>query len=104
MKEIKVVIAEDHDLLSESYRMFLEGDGLRVVGVVKNGIELLKWLPKSDVDVIVLDIKMPIMSARSSFINVAKQLEIPFLCLQEFEGTQHAQQRIFIWTYSRRKK
>ncbi|CAA0254962.1 response regulator transcription factor [Tenacibaculum maritimum] len=61
MNEIKVVIAEDNDIVSEAYKANLEADGISVVGVVKNGLELIEWVEANTVDVIILDVEMPIM-------------------------------------------
>ncbi|WP_435263445.1 response regulator [Tenacibaculum sp. nBUS_03] len=68
MKKIKVVIAEDHPISAQSYKLLLEEDGLSVVGVVGDGLELIKWLECNEADVIVLDIQMPKMDG----VEVAK--------------------------------
>ena len=61
MNEIKVVIAEDHQVSAESYKSLLELDGLSVPKIVNNGIELIEWLKFNEADVIVLDVEMPKM-------------------------------------------
>lgn len=68
MKKIKVVIAEDHEVLANAYKSHLEIDGLTVSGIVRNGVELIEWLKFNEADVIVLDIQMPKMDG----IDVAK--------------------------------
>lgn len=68
MVKTKVVIAEDHKIISDTYKLLLESEGISVVGVVNDGVELIEWLKHNDVDVILLDIEMPKMDG----ISVAK--------------------------------
>ncbi|CAL2085184.1 response regulator transcription factor [Tenacibaculum sp. 190524A02b] len=61
MKDIRVVIAEDHKVMAEACRNTLEADGITVSGVFDNGVDLIEWLKHNEADVIVLDIQMPKM-------------------------------------------
>lgn len=57
---IKVIIADDHHLVRKGFRALLEEiPGIRVVGDVANGLELLDLLENSSADVILLDVEMP---------------------------------------------
>ncbi|WP_237274882.1 response regulator [Tenacibaculum ovolyticum] len=44
MVKTKVVIAEDHKIISDTYKLLLESEGISVVGVVNDGVELIEWL------------------------------------------------------------
>lgn len=61
-KRIKVGIAEDHDLVREGLiSLIKEEHSIKIVFEVANGLELLEVLKIQKVDVILLDIEMPIV-------------------------------------------
>ena len=58
--EIRVVLADDHVLVREGIRQFLEEtDDIQVIGEAGNGAEVLQLVEKTSPDVAVLDIQMP---------------------------------------------
>lgn len=62
MKNINIVLTDDHALFRNGLKMLLSGyEGFSVVGEASNGVELLKLLKVKEVDVIMLDISMPEM-------------------------------------------
>jgi DNA-binding NarL/FixJ family response regulator len=57
---IKVLIADDQELIRQSLEIVLSGrEDLTVVGVASNGEEVLKCLEKTVPDVILMDVRMP---------------------------------------------
>ena len=57
---IRVVIADDQDLVREGLRMMLEAEhDIEVVGEATNGIEALDTARSEDPDVLLMDIRMP---------------------------------------------
>ncbi len=55
-----IVLAEDHGLVREGIKKIIEAiPGLRVVGEVGDGLELLELLKGLQVDMVILDITMP---------------------------------------------
>lgn len=57
---IRVLIVDDHVLLTESLCMVLERDDLlQVVGVADNGLEAIKKCEQLKPDIVLMDIKMP---------------------------------------------
>lgn len=71
MKPIKVVIADDHRIVSEGIKQLLELDGdIKVIGHAENGMESLDLVAKTNPDVLLLDINMPILNG----IEVIKRL------------------------------
>lgn len=57
---IRVLIADDQELIRESLRIVLGiHDDIQVVGVAKDGYEVLALLENNPVDVILMDIRMP---------------------------------------------
>ncbi|MFO0496153.1 MAG: response regulator transcription factor, partial [Flavobacteriia bacterium] len=62
-KCIKIAIAEDHSILREGMTELLNQDPcFSVVCTAENGAVLLESLEHTEVDVILLDLEMPIMS------------------------------------------
>ena len=59
---IKVAIADDHSLVRQGLRRYLDmADGIDVVGEASNGVELLALVEKEDPDIALVDIRMPEM-------------------------------------------
>jgi two-component system, NarL family, nitrate/nitrite response regulator NarL len=62
-KPTKIMIAEDQLLLMDSLVSLLRDfDEFEIIGLAGNGLELLQLLEKEKPDVILMDIKMPIMN------------------------------------------
>jgi DNA-binding NarL/FixJ family response regulator len=60
-KRPRVLIADDHSIVAEGLRSLLE-KSCEVVGLVRDGRQLLIETPKLKPDVIVLDISMPLLN------------------------------------------
>lgn len=59
---ISVLIADDQELIRESLKVVLTShNDLSVVGVAADGVEVLSFLKKRAVDIILMDIRMPNM-------------------------------------------
>lgn len=59
-KIIKVMIADDHNLMREGIKQLLEFDGsIKVIAEASNGIECLNKMKQFEPDVLLLDINMP---------------------------------------------
>ncbi len=60
---MRILIADDHALLSESLRMMLEKDEeTEVVGVAYNGAQAVKMCGEQNPDVVLMDVSMPDMN------------------------------------------
>lgn len=59
---IRILIADDHGIVRQGLRMYLQLDpGLEVVGEASNGKEALDLAGKLRPDIILMDILMPVM-------------------------------------------
>jgi DNA-binding NarL/FixJ family response regulator len=59
---IRVLVADDQDLVRGGFRMILEASGeITVVGEASDGAEVLSLIEQLDVDVVLMDIRMPEM-------------------------------------------
>jgi DNA-binding NarL/FixJ family response regulator len=56
---IRVILADDHDLVVEGLRLLLDAEpDMEVVGTAKNGADLMELLGRKSADVVVLDLEM----------------------------------------------
>ncbi len=60
MNSMNLLIAEDHAITAKLLaKMLSRNEHINVVGVVSNGMGVIKMVAEKDVDVILLDIEMP---------------------------------------------
>src|SRR5690606_35430779 len=87
---IRIVIADDHALVREGIKYFVATDsGLRIVGEVEDGPELLAWLSAHSCDVVIMDLCMPGRSGVELIRRVAKSDHAPrILVLSMHNETQ----------------
>lgn len=72
---IKIVIVDDHQMVSEGLKNLIENNGeCKVISTAGNGQELLKLLEIVTPDIVLMDIDMPIMNG----IETMAQLKIRF--------------------------
>ena len=74
MSKIKIAIADDYKIFREGLKVGLSADeGLEVLLEADNGEELLKGLETQTPDVIIMDLKMPIMDGLEATKVVRKK-------------------------------
>ena len=67
MNNIKVLIADDQTLMRDGLKTILElEEGIEVVGMAENGIQAYELTEKLDPDVVLMDIRMPLMDGVES--------------------------------------
>jgi len=72
MGKIKVLLADDHTIVLEGLKEVLSHkENMLVIGQVTNGQEVIDFINKTDVDVIIMDINMPVMDG----ITCSKKLK-----------------------------
>lgn len=73
-KNIRIAIAEDHDLMRQGLVSLLDGEeAITVVFDVENGARLFDELKKKRVDVILLDLEMPIINGHQALKILAER-------------------------------
>jgi len=61
-KPIKIIIVEDHAIFREGLKQILAGiNNVELIGEAENGEIFLELLKKVTPDVVLMDIKMPVM-------------------------------------------
>ncbi|WP_304245023.1 response regulator transcription factor, partial [Gracilinema caldarium] len=91
-KLITILLADDQYLFLESLKLVLESlaEDLRVVGTVSNGEEALAFLERQQVDVVLLDVRMPIMDGVQAAGEIRKRWpEISVIMLTTFEDDEY---------------
>jgi len=69
--QIRILLADDHKILSEGLQTLLQvKDAYEVVGMVNNGPEVLEFIENQKVDLIILDINMPVMDGISTIVQL----------------------------------
>lgn len=72
--KIKVAIADDHPLIREGIKRLVEqASDIEVVGEASNGREAIELIKKSNTDLLILDLQMPIMDGIQVIDFLAKE-------------------------------
>lgn len=88
---IKVVIADDHQVLLDACKVMLNNEqDIVVVGTAINGQEVIHILEQQQVDVAVLDYKMPVMDGLETTIKIKQDFpEVKVLVLTMIKDGQY---------------
>lgn len=57
---INILIADDHQIIRDGIKAMLENTSYKIAGEASNGFEVLKAMENSKIDVIIMDINMPL--------------------------------------------
>ncbi|MCK5832068.1 response regulator transcription factor [bacterium] len=88
---VKVLIADDHDIVREGIKMILEEDsGIEVVGQVNDGRLALEVIPELKPDVVVMDITMPDLNG----IEATRRIERDFPKVKIIGLSMHSSRRV----------
>ena len=69
---IKVIICDDQEVVCQGLKAILgTADNLEVTGVANNGLEALELIEKKGADVVLMDLKMPVMNG----IHATKEIK-----------------------------
>jgi len=74
MEKIRLLISDDHHLFVEGLKLLLQPEhNLECVGETGNGIETLKFIEQNPVEVVLLDIDMPVMNGIEASAEIKKR-------------------------------
>ncbi|MBT3273796.1 MAG: response regulator transcription factor [Spirochaetales bacterium] len=94
MQPIKVLIADDQHLFAQSLRFVLQNDSngrINVIGIAENGKEAVAQAQDLVPDVILMDIRMPVMDGVEATDIIRKQFpDIKILILTTFDDDELA--------------
>lgn len=90
---IKIIIVDDHEIFRNGLKMVL--GKLKYVDVVaeaSNGIEILEQIRKNQVDIVLMDVEMPMMNGIDATIQLKKERpEIKVIALTMFNDDEYIQ-------------
>ncbi len=89
--QIKILIAEDQELVRKSLEIILKNQAdIEVLGSVKNGREAIGFVRKTKPDIILMDIRMPVMDG-VTFTKIIKEHypEIKIIILTTFDDDEY---------------
>ncbi|HET8860101.1 MAG TPA: response regulator transcription factor [Marivirga sp.] len=90
---IKLLIADDHEILASGMSSILSvKDGLSVLGTVANGQQALDFLAKHEVDIVIMDLNMPLLNGIEATVFIKKNfLNVKILILTMFDREGYIQ-------------
>lgn len=87
---IKVIIADDHDLIRDGFKKLLDRESdITMAGEAKSAAELFRFLENSRCDVLVLDISLPDKNG----IDVLKEMKIQYPDIRILVLSMHPEER-----------
>ena len=72
-RPLRVLVADDQELVRAGFRLILEAAGFTVVGEAADGAEALTLAARERPDVVLMDIRMPVMDG----LAATRQLTAP---------------------------
>ncbi len=96
MNIIKLVIADDHEIFRKGLRIVLnEIDEVKVIGEAQNGHECLEILKNQEADLILMDIRMPVMDGIEATKKILEKYpRVKVIALTMFEEISYFNQMI----------
>src|SRR3974390_1793538 len=86
-KKIKLLIADDHGVVRHGLKALLAGADIKVVAEVATGAEAVKTALEADVDVVLLDIRMPDGDGLTALGRIKlDKPDLPILILSTFDN------------------
>ena len=71
--QIGILIVDDHKMIRDVIKSYLESPGFKVLGEAANGVQALEFLKRNRVDILLTDIDMPEMNGVKLAMEVTKQ-------------------------------
>jgi len=96
MSKIRVLLADDHDIVRDGIKMLLEKKGdIEVVGEASNGKEVVAKVKELKPDVTIMDISMPEMNGlEATKILTAQQPKAKILILSMYDNDDYVMKAI----------
>lgn len=96
MKKIRVLVADDQVILAEGLSMLLNTEeDIEAIGCVSNGVEVLNYLKNHTIDVVLMDIRMPVMNGvECTRVISEKYPEVKVLILTTFDDEQYIKEAL----------
>jgi response regulator NasT len=84
MTAIRILIAEDNDLVSLTLEEQLKGLGYDVIGIARTGLEAVDLATRLTPDLILMDIRMPELDGTEAATRINQQRAVPIIMLTAY--------------------
>ena len=92
---IKLVIADDDDLIRESLKIILSYDkDIEVVDTFENGKNLVGFLLKEAIDIALVDVRMPLLNGVKATLEISKNTNTKVIILTTFDEDEYIREGI----------
>jgi DNA-binding NarL/FixJ family response regulator len=85
----RVLLVDDQDLVRQGLRLILELAGLDVVGEARDGAEAVAAVAEHDPDVVLMDLRMPVMDGIEATRRITAAHRARVLALTTFDLDEH---------------
>jgi DNA-binding NarL/FixJ family response regulator len=94
-RPIRVLLADDHELVRTGFRTLLQSLGFDVVAEASDGLEALRLIETHQPDVVLMDISMPGLNGLEATERVAKAFpHVRTIILSMHQSEQHARRAV----------
>jgi DNA-binding NarL/FixJ family response regulator len=88
--EIKVILADDHQMIRDGIKSLLEDEAIKIVGEANNGEKVLELLQEKTADLVIMDINMPEMDGIEATKQIVKKHSgVKVLALSMFDDESY---------------
>jgi len=85
--KIKLLIADDHEVVRSGLKILLADTDIKIVGEVASGAEAVKFALENDIDVALLDVRMPDSDGLTTLGRIKlDKPDLPILILSTFDN------------------
>lgn len=97
----KILIADDHHLVAESLSMLLGTvEEFEIVGIVNNGWQVLDFVEKHEVDIVLADLHMPLLNGIETTLRLKETSpKVKCILLTMSEEAQHINDGLTVGIY-----
>lgn len=90
----RIVIVDDEPIIRDGLTMYLDGaEGVEVVARLSNGAEVLDYLSSHQVDLVLMDVRMPVMDGPTALLRISERHPgVKVLLMTSFDDEEVAYQ------------
>ncbi len=89
---IRIIIAEDDFLVCDEIKRILRGSRYSILGEANNGEEAVKMTSELKPDLVLMDIKMPLMDGLEASYLISRETPTPIVILTAYESEELLQE------------